>query len=194
MSGQVGHAGIEIDTPRSTASTILGGAVGNLIEWYDWTIYGLLSSVFAAQIVPTNNPSTSLIAVLLTFAIGFLMRPVGSLVLSPMADRYGRRRVLALTIILMGNRQPHHRDRQHHRARRNRRQAARLMLRIGIDIGGTFTDFAIWRGGGYGEVEAMKVPSTPPRFAEAVITGLKASSPTAACRSTATPSSSTAPP
>jgi len=48
------------------------------------------------------------------------------------------------------------------------------MLRIGIDIGGTFTDFAIWRGGGYGEVEAMKAPSTPPRFAEGVIAGLEA--------------------
>ena len=102
MSGQVGRAGITVATPRSTASTILGGAVGNLIEWYDWTIYGLLASIFAPQIVPANNPSTSLIGVLLTFAIGFLMRPVGSLVLSPMADRYGRRRVLALTIILMG--------------------------------------------------------------------------------------------
>ena len=39
------------------------------------------------------------------------------------------------------------------------------MLRIGIDIGGTFTDFAIWTHGGYGDVRAMKVPSTPPRFA-----------------------------
>ena len=83
-------------------ATILGGAIGNLIEWYDWTIYGLLSSLFAAQIVPADNPSTSLIGVLLTFAVGFLLRPVGSLVLSPMADRYGRRRMLALTIILMG--------------------------------------------------------------------------------------------
>ena len=87
---------------RKSAATVIGGAIGNLIEWYDWTIYGLLSSIFAAQIVPADNPSTSLIAVLLTFAVGFLLRPVGSLVLSPMADRYGRRRMLALTIILMG--------------------------------------------------------------------------------------------
>ena len=49
------------------------------------------------------------------------------------------------------------------------------MLRIGIDIGGTFTDFAIWRGdaSGYGGVTAMKTPSTPPRFAEGVIAGLQ---------------------
>lgn len=37
-------------------SVILGGAFGNLIEWYDWTIYGLLAVVFAGQIVPANNP------------------------------------------------------------------------------------------------------------------------------------------
>jgi len=81
---------------------LLGGAVGNLIEWYDWTIYGLLSVVFAPQIVPAQNPATSLIGVLLAYAVGFLMRPIGSIVLSPMADKYGRRRMLSLSIILMG--------------------------------------------------------------------------------------------
>jgi MHS family alpha-ketoglutarate permease-like MFS transporter len=86
----------------SKGATILGGAVGNLIEWYDWTIYGLLAAVFAAQIVPAANPGTSLIGVLLAYAVGFFMRPVGSIVLSPLADKYGRRRMLSLTIILMG--------------------------------------------------------------------------------------------
>jgi MHS family alpha-ketoglutarate permease-like MFS transporter len=83
-------------------SLIMGGAVGNLIEWYDWTIYGLLAVVFAGQIVPAQNPATSLIGVLLAYAVGFLMRPVGSIVLSPMADKYGRRRMLSLCVILMG--------------------------------------------------------------------------------------------
>ena len=81
---------------------LLGGAVGNLIEWYDWTIYGLLAVVFAPQIIPAQNPATSLIGVLLAYAVGFLMRPIGSIVLSPMADKYGRRRMLSLSIILMG--------------------------------------------------------------------------------------------
>lgn len=83
-------------------SVILGGAFGNLIEWYDWTIYGLLAVVFAGQIVPANNPQTSLIGVLLAYAVGFLMRPIGSIVLSPMADKYGRRQMLSATIIMMG--------------------------------------------------------------------------------------------
>lgn len=87
---------------RLIGGTVIGGMIGNIIEWYDWTIYGLLSSVFAAQFFPSGNAMTSLLATLATFALGFVMRPVGSVVLSPMADRYGRRRMLSLTVLLMG--------------------------------------------------------------------------------------------
>ncbi len=87
---------------RLVGGTVIGGMIGNLIEWYDWTIYGLLSSVFAGQFFPSGNATASLLATLATFALGFIMRPVGSVVLSPFADRYGRRRMLSLTILLMG--------------------------------------------------------------------------------------------
>jgi MHS family alpha-ketoglutarate permease-like MFS transporter len=83
-------------------STIAGGAIGNLIEWYDWTIYGLLAGVFSGQFFPSDDETSALIKTLITFAVGFLMRPVGSIVLSPMGDTRGRRQMLALTIILMG--------------------------------------------------------------------------------------------
>ncbi len=87
---------------RSVTETVAGGVIGNIIEWYDWTIYGLLSSVFAGQFFPSGNATTALLATLATFALGFVMRPVGSIVLSPLADRFGRRRMLSLTIFLMG--------------------------------------------------------------------------------------------
>ena len=100
MSGyQVGLSAAAMPARRSV---ILGGAFGNLIEWYDWTIYGLLAVVFAGQIVPANDPRTSLIGVLLAYAVGFLMRPIGSIVLSPLADKYGRRQMLSATIVMMG--------------------------------------------------------------------------------------------
>jgi MHS family alpha-ketoglutarate permease-like MFS transporter len=89
-------------TGESAMSTVAGGAIGNLIEWYDWTIYGLLGPVFAQQFFPSDNEITSLIQTYFAFALGFLMRPIGSLILSPMADKVGRRQMLALTIILMG--------------------------------------------------------------------------------------------
>jgi MHS family alpha-ketoglutarate permease-like MFS transporter len=92
-----------ISVPQAQRSTIVvGGAFGNLIEWYDWTIFGLLASVFAPALMPGTDATAKLVGVLLAWAVGFLMRPVGSLVLSPMADRYGRQRMLALTIIMMG--------------------------------------------------------------------------------------------
>jgi MHS family alpha-ketoglutarate permease-like MFS transporter len=93
---------LSASSSRSVTETVAGGVIGNIIEWYDWTIYGLLSSVFAGQFFPSGNATTALLATLATFALGFVMRPVGSIVLSPLADRYGRRRMLSLTIFLMG--------------------------------------------------------------------------------------------
>jgi MHS family alpha-ketoglutarate permease-like MFS transporter len=91
-----------IATETYTPRTILAGAIGNVIEWYDWTVYGLLAGVFSRSIFPADNPTTSILAAFLTFALGFLARPIGSIVLSPLADRYGRRQILSLTILLMG--------------------------------------------------------------------------------------------
>ena len=89
-------------TGSSIAATVMGGIIGNVIEWYDWTIYGLLSSIFAGQFFPSGSATVSLLLTLATFGVGFIMRPVGSAVLSPLADKYGRRRMLSLTILLMG--------------------------------------------------------------------------------------------
>jgi MHS family alpha-ketoglutarate permease-like MFS transporter len=99
MSGSIiKQPAVEAYIPR----TVLAGVIGNVVEWYDWTVYGLLAGVFSHSIFPANDPTSSVISALLTFAVGFLMRPVGSIVLSPLADRYGRRQILSLTILLMG--------------------------------------------------------------------------------------------
>ena len=95
---------VETDATGSTDTrrVVLGATIGNFIEWYDWTIYGLFSSVFSSQIFPSSDKTVSLLVVLSTFALGFLMRPVGAIVLSPLADRIGRRQMLSLTLLLMG--------------------------------------------------------------------------------------------
>jgi MFS transporter, MHS family, alpha-ketoglutarate permease len=77
---------------------MVAGTIGHFVEWYDWYIYGLLAAVFAGQIFPSDSPFASLIAALLTYAIGFVIRPFSGIIISPLADRYGRRAVLALTI------------------------------------------------------------------------------------------------
>jgi MHS family alpha-ketoglutarate permease-like MFS transporter len=82
--------------------TLIGGAIGHFIEWYDWAIYGFLAGVFAGQMFPSKDPATSLIASFAVFAIGFIGRPLGAVILSPLADRYGRRGLLSATIIMAG--------------------------------------------------------------------------------------------
>lgn len=97
------------DAPRPRANarssqikTILGGSIGHFIEWYEWSIYGLLAGIFAVQMFPADNPTTSLMASFAVFAIGFGGRPIGAFVLSPLADKYGRRTLLSATIIMAG--------------------------------------------------------------------------------------------
>ncbi|MET0531245.1 MAG: MFS transporter [Microvirga sp.] len=81
---------------------LFGGSIGHFIEWYDWTVYGFLAAIFAGQMFPADNEIASLIASFSAFAIGFLGRPVGALVLCPLADKYGRRALLSATILMAG--------------------------------------------------------------------------------------------
>lgn len=82
--------------------TLVGGSIGHFIEWFDWAIYGLMAGVIAAQMFPASDPAVSLISSLSAFAIGFIGRPIGAIILSPMADKYGRRTLLAATIVMSG--------------------------------------------------------------------------------------------
>src|SRR4030095_8041220 len=77
---------------------LIAGTIGHFVEWYDWYIYGLLAAVFSPQIFPSDSPFASLIAALLTYAIGFVIRPLSGVIVSPLADRFGRRKVLTLSI------------------------------------------------------------------------------------------------
>ena len=87
--------------PRSLQA-VFGGSLGNIVEWFDWTIYATLAAIFSKQFFPSDDPTVSVLAAFAAFAGGYIMRPVGALVLSPLADRYGRNQLLSLTIILMG--------------------------------------------------------------------------------------------
>lgn len=91
-----------VQPTRTSVFTILSGSIGNVVEWYDWAAYALMVAVFSPQIFPSGSAIGSIIEALIAYAIGFLIRPVGSFVLSPYGDRVGRRRLLSLTILLMG--------------------------------------------------------------------------------------------
>jgi MFS transporter, MHS family, citrate/tricarballylate:H+ symporter len=86
---------------RRLARKILRVASGNFLEQYDFFVYGFYAIYIAEAFFPTGNPIASLMLSLATFGIGFLMRPVGAIVLGAYIDRVGRRRGLIVTLGIM---------------------------------------------------------------------------------------------
>lgn len=80
---------------------IISGSIGNIVEWVDWAIYGLAAPYIAANFFPKGDPLLALIETYALFAIGFLIRPIGAMVLGPLGDKYGRKKLLSFAIVLM---------------------------------------------------------------------------------------------
>ncbi|NHI17978.1 MFS transporter [Microbacterium excoecariae] len=74
---------------------------GHLVEWYEFSIYGVLSAYLASAIFPDQDPAAALALTWATFSIAFLVRPVGGVVLARFSDRRGRRSALLVTIVIM---------------------------------------------------------------------------------------------
>src|SRR6266700_4951625 len=77
------------------------GSVGNLVEWYDFYVYTAFALYFAASFFPGNNPVIQQLNAAILFAIGFIVRPVGGWFFGHLADHYGRRNALMLSVLLM---------------------------------------------------------------------------------------------
>lgn len=85
----------------SRARIIGAGLVGNVMEWYDFAVYGYFASVIGTLFFPSDDPAVSLIAAFGAFAAGFLVRPLGGLVFGRIGDLVGRRRALTLSVLAM---------------------------------------------------------------------------------------------
>lgn len=87
---------------RGIWKIITASSVGTLIEWYDFYIFGSLSTIIAAKFFPSENPTAALLSTLATFAAGFIVRPFGALVFGRLGDLIGRKYTFLLTLVLMG--------------------------------------------------------------------------------------------
>ncbi|MFH9722251.1 MFS transporter [Streptomyces sp. NPDC017254] len=87
--------------PRKPRRELLAASAGSVVEAYDWTIYGVLAPYFAEDLFPGSSPTARLIAAYLGFALGFLVRPLGSVVIGRLTDTRGRRFGLTLTVGLI---------------------------------------------------------------------------------------------
>ena len=92
------------DTPadvRRRLRSIFSGSVGNLVEWYDWYVYSAFALYFAKSFFPKGDQTAQLLNTAAVFAVGFLARPVGGWLMGIYADRYGRKRALFFSVVLM---------------------------------------------------------------------------------------------
>ncbi|MEM6460379.1 MAG: MFS transporter [Pseudomonadota bacterium] len=80
---------------------VAAGMIGNVIEWYDFALYGYMASIISQLFFPSSDPTTSLIATYGAFAGGFLMRPVGAVFFGHVGDTIGRKPVMVLSVVLM---------------------------------------------------------------------------------------------
>ncbi len=80
---------------------ITAAALGNAIEWFDFGVYGFLAYVLGKVFFPDASPSVQLIASFATFSVPFLVRPLGGVIFGILGDKWGRQKVLAITIIIM---------------------------------------------------------------------------------------------
>jgi len=86
---------------RRITGNIFKGSVGNLIEWYDWYVYSAFAIYFSSEFFPEGDSTSQLLNTAAIFAVGFLMRPIGSLLMGRYADRHGRKAALTLSIMVM---------------------------------------------------------------------------------------------
>jgi len=88
--------------PRQTVGrAVVAATVGNMLEWYDFTIYAAFALPISKAFFPADNEVVSLLLSFVTFGLGFVARPFGAAFLGGYADRKGRRNALSLTILLM---------------------------------------------------------------------------------------------
>lgn len=88
---------------KSSLTTILASAVGTVFEWYDFVIFGLASVlVFNKLFFPNIDPALALVVSMLAYAVGIVARPLGGIIYGAIGDKYGRKRMLTTTMLLMG--------------------------------------------------------------------------------------------
>jgi MHS family proline/betaine transporter-like MFS transporter len=81
--------------------SIIGGSIGNILEWYDFGLFAIYSPLFTRLFFPHDDPHVAIITIFSVFAVGFLCRPLGALIFGYLGDKTGRVKTLRLSILMI---------------------------------------------------------------------------------------------
>ncbi|MEQ8790307.1 MAG: MFS transporter [Pirellulaceae bacterium] len=90
-----------IETRPHQVRLVVAGVIGNVLEWYDFALFGYFASVISGLFFPGENQLAALLQTFGVFAVGYAMRPLGGVIFGHIGDRYSRKRALELSVILM---------------------------------------------------------------------------------------------
>src|SRR5574338_688469 len=90
-------------TPAGTRRLLISSALGSVVEWYDFFVFASAAAlVFDRVFFPAVDPLTGVLYSLMTYAVGFITRPLGGVLFGMLGDRHGRKRALIWSLLLMG--------------------------------------------------------------------------------------------
>src|SRR5215218_7668249 len=87
--------------PASKQKTVAAGMIGNVLEWYDFAIYGYFAAQIGRHFFPHQDPVAQLLSAFGVFAVGYVMRPIGGALIGHIGDRFGRRAALTFSVVSM---------------------------------------------------------------------------------------------
>ena len=92
-----------IDQQKNLRRVVISSILGAVIEWYDFFLYGVVAGLFFNQLFfPDFDPRIGTMLAFATFAVGFVARPLGGVIFGHFGDKIGRKKVLILTLEIMG--------------------------------------------------------------------------------------------
>jgi MFS transporter, MHS family, proline/betaine transporter len=97
----IGIEDVTIIDDTRLRKAITAASLGNALEWFDFGVYGFVAYALGQVFFPSATPGIQMIAALATFSVPFLIRPLGGIFFGMLGDKYGRQKILAITIIIM---------------------------------------------------------------------------------------------
>ena len=93
--------GVVKHDPQASVRAVTAACIGNVMEWYDFSMYAFYAMYIASNFFGNKDPGVQLVEAFMAFGLGYVIRPVGAVILGAYGDKKGRKPVLMLTIFLM---------------------------------------------------------------------------------------------